>query len=328
MTKYSVGKLIFKSPFASSLVGFIKEKQGMGRKYICEASNLHTFDQFVIEQGFSSQIITKKIFNEWTAKRIYERDKTCENRRNVFKQFCQYIIRNGGVAYLPGTMKRCKKDKAYRPYIFTNSELEQFLNSVHIIKGSKKRKTVFMMLFSLLICTGMRVGEALKLERKDIINKGKNAVIIIRNAKFDKDRMIPLAENLTLQLMEYLQCLELLFPNSSCVFPACHGKAYSTHEVYIVFRKVLRQAGISHGGPGKGPRVHDFRHTYAVKTLRKLVLEGANIMAVIPFLCQYLGHKNTASTQIYLQFTADMFPHVMSAIESSFGEVIPELELK
>lgn len=300
--------------------GFIREKQGLGNKYICEMRNLWHFDKFVKENGFQENTITKEIFEAWTSKRIYERDKTCENRRNTFRQLCQYIVRSGGDAYVPPAMAW-----AYRPHIFTNEELRKFLDAAREMERSKKRQKVFYMLFSLLICTGIRLGEALSLEKSDISFYNGHAVILIRGAKFNKERKIPLAEEMTAQFKEYLEETALLFQTARrCFLPGTGRRIQNTK--YMSFRKVLWKAGISHGGAGKGPRVNDFRHTFAVKSLRKLVLNGENIMAVMPLLCQYLGHKNTSSTQTYLQFTADMFPHVITAVESSFGEIVPRME--
>ena len=85
-------------------------------------------------------------------------------------------------------------------------------------------------------------------------------------------------------------------------------------------------AGISHGGSGKGPRIHDFRHSFAVKSLRKMVYNKEDIMAVMPLLSQYLGHKNIYATQSYLQFTADMFPYVAETVQTALGNVIPGME--
>ena len=111
MNEY-IGKLCFESQFAQELTGFIREKQGLGNKYICEMRNLWHFDKFVKENGFQENTITKEIFEAWTSKRIYERDKTCENRRNTFRQLCQYIVRSGGDAYVPPAMARLRTDRA------------------------------------------------------------------------------------------------------------------------------------------------------------------------------------------------------------------------
>lgn len=137
MNEY-IGKLCFESQFAQELTGFIREKQGLGNKYICEMRNLWHFDKFVKENGFQENTITKEIFEAWTSKRIYERDKTCENRRNTFRQLCQYIVRSGGDAYVPPAMARLRTDRAYRPHIFTNEELQKFLDAAREMERSEK----------------------------------------------------------------------------------------------------------------------------------------------------------------------------------------------
>lgn len=102
---------------------------------------------------------------------------------------------------------------------------------------------------------------------------------------------------------------------------------YSENQVYMTFRRILWNAGISHGGTGKGPRIHDFRHSFAVKSLRKMIYNNDDIMAVMPLLSQYLGHKNIYATQNYLQFTADMFPYVTETIQNVLGDVVPGMEV-
>jgi len=103
------------------------------------------------------------------------------------------------------------------------------------------------------------------------------------------------------------------------LFPSLRHTPYSEHDAYVVFRKILWMARISHGGRSHGPRTHDFRHTFAVKSLRKMIYANEDIMAVMPLLSQYLGHKNIYATQTYLQFTADMFPYVTETIQNSLG---------
>ena len=90
-------------------------------------------------------------------------------------------------------------------------------------------------------------------------------------------------------------------------------------------RTVLENSGVKlTGNFTKG--LHILRHTFAVKSLRKMVYNQEDIMAVVPLLSQYLGHKNIYATQRYLQFTADMFPYVTETVENALGGVIPGME--
>ncbi len=319
--------LIFKSQFSEMLKAFVLEKRGLGCKYQVEAATLRLFDEYVYTSGYCGVEISKELFEDWTNRRPHEREKTCENRTSILIQFCKYTIRLGGEAYLPPTAQRLRKDISYRPYIFTNTELARFLKCAENMPGNIQRRTVFYMLFSLLICTGMRIGEALQLRWSDIAWGNLPLLVSIRAAKFDKGRAIPLSIGLSKQLLDYRNTMSMLFPGCEYLFPSLHYSPYSEHDAYVVFRKVLWMAKISHGGRGHGPRIHDFRHTFAVKSLRKMIYANEDIMAVIPLLSQYLGHKNIYATQTYLQFTADMFPYVTETIQNSLGNVIPGIEV-
>ena len=319
--------LNFNSQFADGLRGFILEKRGLRCKYKAEAATLRLFDEYVCSSGYEGLEISKELFERWTNRRSYEREKTCENRVNTLTQFCEYIARMGGQAYIPLASQRLRRDVSYRPYIFTNEELSRFLECTKNMPGSIQRKTVFYMLFSLLICTGLRLGEALRLKWTDIDWNSNPVMISVIGAKFDKDREIPLAEGIAKQLSEYREEMSMLFPNCEYLFPSRNYAPYSENQVYMTFRRILWNAGISHGGTGKGPRIHDFRHSFAVKSLRKMIYNNDDIMAVMPLLSQYLGHKNIYATQNYLQFTADMFPYVTETIQNVLGDVVPGMEV-
>lgn len=318
--------LNFNSQFSDYFRSFILEKRGLGYKYTAEAASLRLFDQYICESGYMGAEISKALFENWTNRRPYEREKTCENRTNILSQFCKFVVRMGGRAYIPPVAQRLRRDISYRPYIFTNEELSRFLECAKHMPGSLERKTVFYMLFSLLICTGLRVGEAMRLRWTDIDWSNNPMMVSVIGAKFDKDRAIPLADSLSQQLKQYREEMSLLFPGCEYLFPSKHNMPYSHNQVYFTFRRILWDAGISYGGRGKGPRIHDFRHTFSVKSLRKMVYNQEDIMAVVPLLSQYLGHKNIYATQHYLQFTADMFPYVTETVENALGGIIPGME--
>jgi integrase len=318
--------LNFSSQFAGNLRSFILEKRGLGCKYKAEAASLRLFDEYVGKSRCIGAGISKDLFEGWTNRRPHEREKTCENRTNILAQFCKYVVRIGGQAYIPPSSQKLRRDISYRPYIFTNEELSRFLDCAKNMSGSIQRKAVFHMLFSMLICTGLRLGEALRLRWSDIDWDCDPMMVSVVGAKFDKDRAIPVSDGLSQQLCKYREEMSLLFPGCEYLFPSRHYVPYSENQVYITFRKILWNASISHGGTGKGPRIHDFRHSFAVKSLRKMVCNKEDIMAVMPLLSQYLGHKNIYATQSYLQFTADMFPYVAETVQTALGNVVPEME--
>ena len=97
-------------------------------------------------------------------------------------------------------------------------------------------------------------------------------------------------------------------------------------NVYKNFRRFLWRAGISHGGRGRGPRIHDFRHTYAVHCLKKWAEQEKDLTAYLPVLKTYLGHDSFEETAYYLRLTADVFPDITLKLETRYPGMIPELE--
>jgi integrase len=100
---------------------------------------------------------------------------------------------------------------------------------------------------------------------------------------------------------------------------------YNSRTAYDLFRKALSIAGISHGGKGKGPRLHDLRHTYAVRVLNKWVQAGNNLTTALPYLAIYMGHEGLKASQHYLRLTAMMFPELLQTVEKKYGWIIPEV---
>lgn len=82
-----------------------------------------------------------------------------------------------------------------------------------------------------------------------------------------------------------------------------------------------------YNGPGKGPRLHDIRHTFAVHCLNNWVLSGEELTAALPVLSRYLGHNGLTGTQKYLQLTAQMYPDIVAKLETQFGGLIPQMEV-
>lgn len=225
--------LNFNSQFSDYFHNFILEKRGLGCKYETEAAALRLFDRYVCKSGYVGTGISKALFENWTNRRPYEREKTCENRTHILTQFCKYVVRMGGQAYISPSAQRLHRDISYRPYIFTNEELHRFLESTKHMQGSIQRRTVFYMLFSLLICTGLRLGEAMRLRWTDIDWDSTPIMVSIIGAKFDKDRMIPLADSLSQQLKKHREEMSFLFSGCEYLFPSRHNVPYSQDHVYI-----------------------------------------------------------------------------------------------
>jgi integrase len=185
---------------------------------------------------------------------------------------------------------------------------------------SPLRHLVMPEVFRLLYGCGFRVSEVLKLRVADAdLNRG---ILTVRDSKFGKDRHVPPALPLVRRLQAYDTALGLR-PSDAFLFPSDSGGPWRKGVVYALFRQLLFRSGIQHGGRGKGPRIHDLRHTFAVHTMLRWYREGADLNAKLPVLAAYLGHGSIAGTQHYLHLTAELFPEVMERVNQAFADVIP-----
>lgn len=193
-------------------------------------------------------------------------------------------------------------------------------------------------LFPELPGIGYAIGSLLGCSLAVVYNIGKNKLIsfcidtgftcfglVEQNyeleSKFEKSRYVPMAPELTERCKNYAKTIRKNSYAEDWFFPAPDGSHYSRKTIEVIFRTLLYEAGIPH--TGRGPRLHDLRHTFAVHCLKKWVVEGNDINTMLPVLSAYLGHKNLKGTQQYLRLTADMYPNITESIERQFGSIVP-----
>lgn len=315
----------FSSRLASHMAAFVAEKQMAGYRYKTGAVLLRDLDRFLAasrpeaeEEGLARDLVEL-----WTAKRPNESDNTHFGRVCVLRQFAVYLTRVGVAAYTPPTNTGKTSRFGFIPRVFTHAEIERFfehLDRLPHFSHLPLRHVVLPELFRTLYGCGLRVGEALDLTVGTVdLNQG---VILVRRAKGDKERLVPVSPSLQQRLRNYAQLLGER-PLDAQFFPDGRGERLTHAVVYKTFRTILWQMRIPHVGRGHGPRVHDLRHTFAVHRLLQWYQEGADFAAMLPLLSAYLGHAGMEGTQRYLHLIPDLFPEVVRRFEAEFGHVIP-----
>jgi integrase len=207
--------------------------------------------------------------------------------------------------------------------MLTDEELRKFFRAVDGLQPTARsplRHLLMPELFRLLYGCGFRVGELLKLRLRDVdLNQG---IITVRQGKFRKDRLVPPALSLVNRLRKYAAHFEKR-PPDAIFFPGPNGGPFSLRTVYTLFRQLLLQCGIPQGGRGKGTRIHEARHLFAVRALRRWYQNGEDLDAKLPLLATYLGHQHLSGTQHYLHLSAELFPEIAARADAAFGDVIP-----
>jgi site-specific recombinase XerD len=302
---------------------FLQEKHACGYSYREQTRILRDLDKLLVQEGLMTHELPRSMARKWLAKKPHESAGTQQLRITLVRQFSRFLLRLGYSAYVPDSTLVARNPSTFVPRMLTDEELRKFFQAVDKLEPTARsplRHLIMPEVFRLLYGCGFRVSEVLKLRVRDVdLNQG---VITVRQAKFRKDRLVPPALPLVHRLREYAAHFESR-PADASFFPRPSGKPYSLRTVYTVFRQLLLKCGIPHAGRGKGPRIHDARHQFAVHVLRRWYQDGADLDAKLPLLATYLGHQNLSGTQRYLHLTAELFPEITARADAAFGDVIP-----
>jgi len=313
--------------FADVVNEYIQEKRAMGCDFSKEAKTLRRIVELQRETDGSHPCLSQELTRRWIEKTVWESETNRSSRISILRGLGAFMGRVGYDAVVIPSRIAPLKDYSYIPYIFSERELGLLLNSVDRCctdSISQHSKLVFPIVFRILIGCGTRIGETLRIEKKDVdLETGS---LVLRYTKNHKERIVPMAPSLTERCRAYTANTRSIhrFADSPWFFPNHDGIPYSTYTAYAMFRVALHAAGISHGGRGKGPRVHDLRHTFAVRVLNKWVGDGKNLTTALPYLAVYMGHEGLKASQHYLRLTTGMFPELVKTVERKYGWVIPE----
>lgn len=310
---------MFNSKLAPYMAGLIGQKRALGYKYDEQVKLLRKFDAFCLEQFPDERTVTREMLDIWGAVRPYEHPGTMRNRVTVISHLAAYMVSLGQDAFIFPT-NECPKEPKYIPYIFSEDELHRLFRQIdccHYSPEVPNRHLIMPVLFRILYCCGLRLGEVLRLETSDV--DLISGVLLIRESKNGNDRYVPMSNPLIERCRNYAE--QVHGPDSPHMyfFPAPDDGMISEMNIYSNFRRFLHKAGISHGGKGKGPRIYDFRHTFAVHSLKRMVLAGKDLAVYHQVLKTYMGHSFFKYTAYYLQLTKDMFPDIRTKVETYYN---------
>jgi integrase/recombinase XerD len=192
-----------------------------------------------------------------------------------------------------------------RPFIYSPADVDMVLDQARRSIVSPQRAATYATLIGLLAASGMRIGEAIKLDRGDV--DWTQGVLLIRESKFGKSRLVPLAASSMAALQDYSRLRDELAtrPEVPSFFVSLTGNRLVYAVVSQTFRQLISNAGVGAHAPCP-PRLHDFRHTFAVRTLLGWYHAGEDVAARIPSLSTYLGHREPSSNYWYLSAAPEL----------------------
>ncbi len=192
-----------------------------------------------------------------------------------------------------------------QPFIYSTADVEALMRQARQTISSPLRAATYDTLIGLLAASGLRIGEAIKLDRTDV--DWAQGVLLIRESKFGKSRLVPLHPTSIGALERYARLRDELQPPSEAVsfFVSLKQRRLLYADVQHTFRQLVDAAGVGARAPSP-PRLHDLRHTFAVSTLLGWYRADGDVQPKIPSLSTYLGHREPASTYWYLSASPEL----------------------
>ena len=284
------------SLLAPVIVRYLTLKQALGRQYNLERGVLGQLDRFLASRG---QDLTTETFLQWCLTQQHLASGTRREHQRVVRNFRLYRRRLEQL-FPP-------RHQILRPHLFTDTEIERLLliaDGLRPTSVSPLRPDTFRLAIVILYTTGLRRSELVRLMVGDY--EPEEQTLRITASKFHKSRVVPLSMGGAREIDRYLAIRSARRLPVSADSPLLWkryggGIPYTGDGFGQGMRALFRRAGI-YTAAGRLPRVHDFRHGFAVRRLLQWYQEGANVQAKLPALATYMGHVSIVSTEYYLQF--------------------------
>ena len=314
----------FESVYGSFISQYIAFKRSLGYKYTQAEFRFRVFDRFAVKEKCEQVGLTKDLFEKWMEPIPNEKESNRYRRVNELINFSRYLNDLGIASYCPRNIPHIRS--GFSPYIFTHDEISRFFAACDENLNWGRYPTEFVYtipaLFRLLYGTGLRISEALHLETEDV--HLDDNYLQLRNTKNNTERMVPFSTSVEAALRQYSDYKEKIFgPKTKYFFANAGDSCWSKGTAYEQFRRILVRAQIPH--TEKGPRLHDFRHTFAVHTLAEMSSQGLDLYYSLPILSKYLGHASLEATDHYVRLTAEMYPELLQQANQLCAYVFPEV---
>ena len=293
------------SPLRTALDEYLALRRSLGFKLRLAGHLLERFVEFADRQG--TEFITCELALQWATEPADVQPAQWANRLGMVRRFTQYHRATEPRTEVPPADLLPFSYRRQRPYIYSDAEVRALLRAAMQLPSTPGlRAPTYTTLLGLYASTGLRTNEALRLDRDDVdLAQG---VLRVNESKFGKSRWIPIHGSVQRVLAQYAAQRDRLCPqpNTPGFFVAERGTRVTEWSLRYTFVKLSRQIGLRAATDARGPRIHDFRHRFAVNTLRDWYRTGVDVERHLLRLSTYLGHVHVTDTYWYLTATPEL----------------------
>jgi len=293
----------------------------MGFKLARGDGLLFGFVEFLDVQGATT--ITTELCLRWATLPAQATAGWWNSRLCITRGFARYMSAIDPATEVPPTdlfARQGPSSSRAEPFLYLSDEVAALMAATSCIRGRLVPATC-RTLIGLLATTGMRVGEALRLDVDDVdLARG---VLTIKDSKFKRSREVPVHPSTVLALRDYARQRDRRWrpPRSPSFFINGSGRRVTYGTVRDHFRRVVREVGLQPRSARCRPRLHDFRHGFACATLEDWYRTGADVQAQLPLLSTYLGHLDPISTYWYLSGKPELLALAADRLAGFMGEL-------
>lgn len=304
-----------------ALPEYLQLRRGLGFKLEDAGLLLPRFVAFLEDQGATH--ITTALALAWAQQSASVQPAEWARRLCCVRGFARYRSAADDRTEIPPPGLLPHRSTRARPYLYSDEEVQHLLDAALALPttwhSTPLRPWVFHCLFGLFATTGLRLSEALNLQVGDV--QLDEAVLTIRGAKLGKTRLVPLHATTTRVLADYLRRRQEFFarPVSPYVFVSRTGNRLDPAHVHRTFYALSRAIGLRGAQASQGPRLHDFRHRFAVRVLTQWYQAGEDAARLLPVLSAYLGHARAQDTYWYLSAWPELMTQAMARLERRWG---------
>ena len=321
---------VFKSCFAEELNKYLDLRMAAGYREKSFSCMLSRFDRFCLERGIAGMRFTSEDAAFWLRHMGNEGERSRYSRIQVSRHFLIYLAQKGHDVHVMRPLSSRNSD--FCPHIYSADEIRRYFHVVDTYFDSfssypnRKGPIQLPILFRLLYCCGTRINETLGIRKCDV--NLQNGTITLHETKNSRERIIVLSHGMFELMNEYADKCFYLLGEKSYIFSTRRNTRYDHANIQLYHRNILERADIPFLGEGKGPRIHDWRHTFAVHSFKQMLDNGRDMYVALPILSAYLGHQSIQATEKYVRLTCEMYPYIQEKfrpqLDSIFGEVAPE----
>ncbi len=306
-------------PLRQEMEDYLALRRRLGFKLRDAGRWLSKFADFLEARGATR--VTTQLALEWAQQDPTVLPSTCAQRLGYVRGFARHQNAVDPRTEIPPPGLLPFRPRRARPFLYSQQHVEQLLSCALALPPTDGlRSWTYHCLLGLLCVTGMRIGEAIRLQLDDV--NLQEGLLTLRGTKFGKSRLVPIHPSTQEVLAQYrarrARCAAATA--SAFFFITSRGHHLDIGDIHRTFYALSRQVGLRAADASYGPRLHDFRHRFAIETLLRWYRSGAEVERRLPLLSTYLGHVHVADTYWYLSGSPELMQQAVARLEQRWEQ--------